>query len=103
VKVVRRRDISRFHSYLVRVINETARPYFACERLSSVLVVFELDHRLILLEPFKTLHKGNFARSPAFNCMTALTLTSSRVMRQCSMCAAVRDRRRRTRQESFAR
>jgi hypothetical protein len=32
-------------------------------------VVFELDHRLILLEPFQTRHKGNFARSPAFNCM----------------------------------
>src|SRR6185295_12232791 len=40
-----------------------------CERLTSVLVVFELDHRVILLEPFQTRHKGNFARSPAFNCM----------------------------------
>src|ERR1700675_4933656 len=69
----------------------TARPYFACERLSSVLVVFELHHRLILLEPFKTLHKGNFARSPVFNRMTTLTLMSSRLMRQCSMCVAVRD------------
>jgi hypothetical protein len=39
---------------------------FADERLASVLVVFELDHRLILLEPFKTLHKGNFVSSPAF-------------------------------------
>jgi hypothetical protein len=29
-------------------------------------VVFELDHRLILLEPFQSRHKGNFARSPAF-------------------------------------
>jgi hypothetical protein len=55
-------------------------------------VVFELDHRVILLEPFKTLHKGNFARSPAFNRMTDPTLMSSRVMRQCSMCAAVRRR-----------
>jgi hypothetical protein len=43
-----------------------ARPYFACERSVGVLVVFELDHRVILLEPFKTLHKGNFARSSAF-------------------------------------
>src|SRR5882724_2032308 len=30
VKVVWRRDISRFHSYLVRAKNETARPYSAC-------------------------------------------------------------------------
>ena len=71
VKVVWRRDISRFHSYLVRAISRKARPYFACERLTSVLVVFELDHRLILLEPFQTRHKGKFARSPAFNCMGA--------------------------------
>ena len=73
VKVVWRRDISRFHSYLVRASLGEARPYFACERLTSVLVVFELDHRLILLEPFQTRHKGNFARSPAFNCMEART------------------------------
>ena len=54
VKVVWRRNISRFHSYLVHAISRKARPYFACERLTSVLVVFELDHRLILLEPFQT-------------------------------------------------
>jgi hypothetical protein len=47
---------------------------FACERLNSALVVFELDHRLILLEPFQTRHKGKFARSAAFNCMVAWTL-----------------------------
>jgi hypothetical protein len=40
---------------------------FACERSVGVLVVFELDHRLALLEPFNALHKGNFARSPALN------------------------------------
>ena len=67
VKVVGRRDISRFHSYLVRAISRKARPYFACERLASVLVVFELDHRLILLEPFQSLHKGKFVSSPAFD------------------------------------
>jgi hypothetical protein len=44
-----------------------ARPYiFADERLASVLVVFELDHRFILLEPFKTAHKALFVSSPAF-------------------------------------
>jgi hypothetical protein len=47
---------------------------FACERSVGVLAVFELDHRLMLLEPFKTWHKGNFAQSPAFNCMAACTL-----------------------------
>jgi hypothetical protein len=71
VKVVWRRNISRFHSYLVHAISRKARPYFACERLTSVLVVFELDHGFILLEPFQTRHKGKFARSPAFNCMVA--------------------------------
>jgi hypothetical protein len=74
VKVVWRRNISRFHSYLVHAISRKARPYFASERLNSVLVVFELDHRLILLEPFQARHKGKFARSPAFNCMVARTL-----------------------------
>jgi hypothetical protein len=29
-------------------------------------VVFELDHRLILLEPFQSAHKGLFVSSPAF-------------------------------------
>jgi hypothetical protein len=67
MKIVWRRDISRFHSYLVRASKRAARPYFACERSVGVLVVFELDHRLILLEPFHIMHKGNFARSPSFH------------------------------------
>src|ERR1700712_3015335 len=70
MKVVRRRDVSRFHSYLIRAKIVETRPYFACERSVGVLVVFELDHRLILskplLEPFKSRYKGNFARSSAF-------------------------------------
>jgi hypothetical protein len=48
---------------------------FACERLVGVLAVFELDHRLALLEPFQTPHKGKFARSAAFDRMGAATLT----------------------------
>jgi hypothetical protein len=35
--------------------------FSSIERLSGVLVVFELDHRLTLLEPFKIAHKGKFA------------------------------------------
>jgi hypothetical protein len=70
VKVVRRRDISRFHSYLVRASDKNAA-LFCLRTLKCVLVVFELDHRLILLEPFNTPHKGNFARSPAFNAWRA--------------------------------
>ena len=66
VKVVRRRDISRFHSYLVRAISRKARPYFACERSIGVLVVFELDHRLILLEPFQTLAQRQFCAISSF-------------------------------------
>jgi hypothetical protein len=50
-------------------------------------VVFELDHRVILLEPFKMMHKGIFARS------TAITLMSLRVMRQCNMRNAGSNRR----------
>jgi hypothetical protein len=38
----------------------------SCERSEGVLVVFELDHRLILLKTFRTIHKGIFAQSPAF-------------------------------------
>jgi hypothetical protein len=34
---------------------------FACERSNGVLMVFELHHRLTLLEPFKMFHKGIFA------------------------------------------
>jgi len=29
-------------------------------------VVFEFDHGVTLLEPFNLMHKGIFARSPAF-------------------------------------
>ena len=73
VKVVWRRDISRFHSYLVRASHGERGLILPANAQSSVLVVFELDHRVILLEPFQTRHKGNFARSPAFNCMDART------------------------------
>jgi hypothetical protein len=36
------------------------------ERLRSVLVVFELDHRLILLEPFQKLHTSQFCAIASF-------------------------------------
>ena len=32
-------------------------------------MVFEWDHRLVLLEPFQTRYKGKFARSVALDCM----------------------------------
>jgi hypothetical protein len=39
----------------------TRRPFLELgERLTRVDLVFELDHRLTLLEPFKTTHKGKF-------------------------------------------
>jgi hypothetical protein len=34
---------------------------FASERSGGVLVVFEWDHWVVLLEPFKMMHKGIFA------------------------------------------
>src|SRR5438067_1100808 len=61
------------------------RPYFACERSVGVLAVFELDHRVILLEPFKTPHKGNFARSPAFNAWRTSALMLMKIMWRCSI------------------
>jgi hypothetical protein len=59
---------------------------FACERSTGVLVVFELDHRFILLEPFQT-YKGKFARLPYFNRMDARRYCRMRDV-QCSMCGA---------------
>jgi hypothetical protein len=37
---------------------------FTVERSRGVLVVFELDHRVTLLEPFNMMHKAIFADSP---------------------------------------
>jgi hypothetical protein len=48
-----------------------------CERSDGVLVVFELDHRVILLKPFKMIHKGIFAKSPVFVPGNAIPLMSS--------------------------
>src|SRR6476659_7500206 len=62
-----------------------ARPYCACERSVGVLVVFELDHRVVLLEPFNTPHKGKFARSPAFNAWRAFALMLVKVMWRCNI------------------
>jgi hypothetical protein len=77
MKVVGCRDISRFHSYLVPRHQQDRRGLtFACERSGGVLVVFELDHRVILLEPFKMMHKGNFARSSVFTGSIAAVLTT---------------------------
>jgi hypothetical protein len=59
---------------------------FAGERSTGVLVVFELDHGFILLEPFQT-YKGKFARSPSFNRMEARRYCRT-LMWQCSMCSA---------------
>ena len=64
VKVVGGRDIGRFHSYPVRTGPRTPGGLFELrERLRRVQMVFELDHRVILLEPFRTVHKGKFVRS----------------------------------------
>src|ERR1700686_323049 len=50
VKVVGCRDISRFHSYLVRAVARgRAALLFPSNAQAGVLVVFELDHRVILL------------------------------------------------------
>jgi hypothetical protein len=46
--------------------------------------VFEWDHQLIVLKPFKMIHKGNFARSSAL--VSWVTPTHKiEFMRQCSM------------------
>ena len=77
VKVVRRRDVSRFHSSLVRADASDKRGLiFACERLACVLLVFELDHRLILLEPFKSAAQRQFCAIPSFQWWHARTLMS---------------------------
>ena len=60
MKVIGRRDIGRFHSYLVRAGTKMTRPCFSGERLGGVLVVFKLDHRVILLGPINAIHKANF-------------------------------------------
>src|SRR5579863_1518682 len=69
MEIVGRRDISRFHSYLIPAPNFQTRaalslPANALRR--GVLVVFEWYHRLKVLKPINMIHKGNFARSSAF-------------------------------------
>ncbi|HYI26615.1 MAG TPA: hypothetical protein VD863_02085, partial [Bradyrhizobium sp.] len=49
-----------------RGFKEGAALSFACERSVGVLVVFELHHRLTLLEAFQSMHKGKFVSPPAF-------------------------------------
>src|SRR5215468_3590712 len=49
---------------------------FAFERLSRVLLVSELDHRLILLEPFKTRYKGQICLTVSFHGCAAQTFVS---------------------------
>ena len=84
VKVIGRRNISRFHSYHVRArAKNDAALRFVCERSDSVLVVIAWDHRDILLEPFNMIHKGNFPRSPAFTAWR-YNVNEIRLMRQCS-------------------
>jgi hypothetical protein len=51
---------------------------FAANAWIGVLVVFELDHGVILLEPFRMMHKANFARYQVFTGSMMATLTPSR-------------------------
>jgi hypothetical protein len=51
---------------LFRAEYPDARPFPVLERWSGAVVVFELHHRLTLLEPFKITHKGKIARSNSF-------------------------------------
>jgi hypothetical protein len=67
VEVVGRRNVGRFHSSLARAVSRTARPCLCFERLVRVLLVSELDHRLILLEPFQSAHKGQFCLIGSFH------------------------------------
>jgi hypothetical protein len=64
------------------------RPHFACERLLSVLVVFELDHRLILLEPFQMLRTSQFCAIFGFQLNGYLDCCIDVQMRRCNMCSA---------------
>jgi hypothetical protein len=48
------------------MVRNDAAYLFASERSAGVLVVFELDHGVTLLEAFKMMHKGIFAGSPVF-------------------------------------
>jgi hypothetical protein len=64
MKVVGRRNISRFHSYHIRAKSRNDAALLSCERSGGVLVVFELDHRVTLLETFDMMHKGIFGYSP---------------------------------------
>jgi hypothetical protein len=85
VEVIGRRNISRFHSYHVRVGSKNdAALRFVCERSDSVLVVIERDRRDALLELFNMIHKGNFARSPAFTAWRH-NVNVFRIMRHCSI------------------
>lgn len=67
MKVVRCRDVSRFHSYLVRADASNKRGLILPANALACVLVFELDHRLTLLEPFQIGHKGKFARCPGFS------------------------------------
>jgi hypothetical protein len=65
-------------------MNGDAALRFICERSDSVLVIIECGHCDILLEPFNMIHKGNFARSPAFT-EWRHNVNEFRLMRQCSI------------------
>jgi len=54
----------------------------------SVLVVFELDHRLTLLEPFQKLGTSQFCAIVSFQLHGSSNFCISVRMRQCSMCGA---------------
>jgi hypothetical protein len=84
VEVVGGRNISRFHSYLVRASTRRTASSFNRERLTGALVVFELDHRLTLLEPFKIVHKGKFVSSTAFEGATPKVNVIAPFMWHCS-------------------
>jgi hypothetical protein len=54
------------------------------EFLDRVLLVFKLDHGLVLLEPFKITHKGKFVSSTAFDGAAPKINVTAPFMRHCS-------------------
>jgi hypothetical protein len=67
MEVVGRRDISRFHSYLIRAKHSEQRGLilYANAQIAAFFPVLEWLHRFLVLKPIKLISKANFARSSA--------------------------------------
>ena len=86
MEVVGRRDISRFHSYLIRAKHSEQRGLilYANAQIAAFFSVLEWLHRFLVLKPIKLISKANFARSSA---LVSWVMPTHKIgfMRRCSM------------------